>query len=40
MVVKCNFSFFLKGLRRGVIKSFHMVPYFSIKVNSKLDVGV
>ena len=38
-VVKCNFFFVFKGLRRGVIGSFYMMLYFSIQVNNELDVG-
>ena len=40
MVVKCNFLFVFKELRRGAIKSFHIVSYFFIQFNDKLDVGV
>jgi len=40
MVVKCNFSFVFIELRRGTIKSFHIVSYFFIQVNDKLDIGV
>ena len=38
MMVKCNFSFVIKGLGRWAIRSFHIVPYFYIKVNGELDV--
>ena len=27
-------------MRRGTSKSFHVMPYFSIQINSKLDVGM
>ena len=40
MMVTYNLSFVFKGLRREKIRYFHMVLYFSIKVNSKLNVGV
>ena len=39
-VVKCNFFFVFNGLRRGAIGSFHIISYFSIQVNGKLNVGV
>ena len=40
MMIKCNFLFVFKELRRGAIKSFHIVSYFFIQFNGKLDVGV
>ena len=40
MVIKCNLSFVFKALRRGANRSFHVVPYFSIQVNKKLNVMV
>ena len=39
-MVKCNFFIVFNGLRRRVIGSFHMMSYFSIQVNGKLNVGV
>ena len=39
-MIKNNVSFVFKGLRKIAIRSFYMVPYFSIQVNSKLDVEV
>ena len=39
MMVTYNLSFVFKGLRREKIRYFHIVSYFSIKVNSKFDVG-
>ena len=40
MVIKCNLSFVFKALRRGANRSFHVVPYFSIQVNKKLNIMV
>ena len=37
-VVKFNFSFVFKGLRRCAIGFFHVMSYFSIQVNGKLNV--
>ena len=39
-MVKYNLSFVFKGSRREVIRSFHIVPYFSIQINNKLDIKV
>ena len=39
-MVKCNFFFDFNGLRRRAIGSFHIMSYFSIKVNDKLNDGV
>ena len=39
-MVKCNFFFVCNGLRRWAIGSFYMMSYFSIQVNSVLNVGV
>ena len=35
---KCNFSFAFKELRKQTIRSFHVIPCFSIQVNNKLKV--
>ena len=40
MVVNCNLSFVFKALRRGAIGFFHVVLYFSIRVNGKLNIKV
>jgi len=37
-MVKFNFFFILNGLRIREIWSFHMMSYFSIQVNGKLNV--
>ena len=39
-MVKYNFFFDFNGLRRRAIGSFHIMSYFSIKVNDKLNDGV
>ena len=39
-MVKCNVFFVFKGLRRQKIWFFHVMSYFSIQVNDKLNVGV
>jgi len=39
-VVKYNFFFVFNGLRKRAIGSFHMMSYFSIQVNDKLNVEV
>ena len=40
MLVKYNFSFVFKELKRWAIRSFHAVLYFSIQINSKLNIKV
>ena len=40
LVVKYNFSFVFKESRKWAIRSFHLMLYFFIQVNSKLDVNV
>ena len=35
-MIKCNFFIIFKGLRRGPIKSFHVVQYFSSKLTTNL----
>ena len=37
-MIKCNVFFVFKGLRRQTIWFFHMMSYFSIQVNGKLNV--
>ena len=38
-MIKCNLSF-IKALRIGAMRSFHVISYFSIQVNGKLDAEV
>ena len=37
-MIKYNLFFVFKELKRMTIKSFHVISYFSIQVNSKLKV--
>ena len=37
-MIRCNLFFVFKVLRIRAIRSFHVVPYFSIHVNRKLNV--
>ena len=39
-MIKCNFFFIFKGLKRVAIETFHVMLYFSIQVNDKLNVGM
>ena len=39
-MIKYNFLFIFKKLRKWTIESFQAVSYFSIQVNPKLDVRV
>ena len=39
-MINYNLSFVFKALRRGSIRSCHMMSCFFIQINSKLNIGV
>ena len=38
MVIKCNFSFIFKGLRKWTISSFQVMLYFFVQIDGKLNI--